>query len=54
MNQEDAQKEGFQQLSEFLDYWRENFGGDFQEEVWVLEFKLVEPGITDKRDSASE
>lgn len=42
MGEADAWKEGFDSLLAFKNAWRSINGGFFNEEVWVLEFELVE------------
>ncbi len=43
MGPEAARQEGFESLPEFQAAWRSINGGFFNEEVWVIEFELVQP-----------
>ena len=39
---EDIHKEGFEELNEFIDIWREIYGNyDPEEHIWVVEFQYV-------------
>ena len=43
ISQEDIRKEGFEDLNEFKDIWREIYGNyDPEELIWVVEFQYVE------------
>jgi hypothetical protein len=50
MTKEDAQKEGFSDLTEFRDFWSERFGDDFAVDVWAIEFGVLKDSHVETRE----